>query len=323
MNAILAGLIGALAGGLISWLTTNARLRRELELLYDRELRDNRNVAYTALWNLTEPLPRAWIKGRVTGENLKTVRESWHNWYYTGGGIYMSQTVRDRYFCATPVLEKFADAAQGRELTDLEYQTVYESVKALRDSLTDDIGARLDPQLARKWGLKRTKASTGEIVREKEDDSDRRLPAENPMFNVERAQYLWEEFQYRHDLIWKLLFRITFVAVLLTITPFTINKSIRDRVDGWLILLPILAILLAAGSWRLLATEFRLFAPIDELYRWYREQALEEALPCRQVDELRKLRQKKFDFFKLIVFVYPPLLIVLIGLAFAAFMVTG
>ena len=106
---------------------------------------------------------------------------------------------------------------------------MYESVKALRDSLTDDIGARLDPQLARKWGLKRTKASAGEIVREKEDDSDRRLPAENPVSNLERAQYLWEEFQYRHDLIWKLLFRITFVAVLLTITPFTINTSIQGQ----------------------------------------------------------------------------------------------
>jgi hypothetical protein len=236
--------------------------------------------------------------------------------------------VRDRYFDATPVLERFADAAQVRELTDLEYQTVYESVKALRDSLTDDIGARLEPQLARKWGFKRTKRtdSTSHLAvtaGEKEDDWDRRRPAGNPMSNLERAQYLWQEYQYRHDLIWKLLFRITFVAVLLTITPFTINKSIRDRVDGWLTLLPILAILLAAGSWRLLATEFRLFAPIDELYRWYRERALEETLPCRQADELRKLGQKNFDFFKLIVFVYPPLLLVLIALAFAAFVVTG
>lgn len=157
MNEILAGLIGALAGGLISWLTTNARLRRELELLYDRELRESRNVAYKALWILTKPVPRAWIKGEVTGAMLREVRENWHNWYYEGGGIYMSETVRDRYFDATPVLERFADAAQGRELADAEYQTVYESVKALRDSLTDDIGARLEPQLTRKWGLVRTK----------------------------------------------------------------------------------------------------------------------------------------------------------------------
>ena len=142
------------------------------------------------------------------------------------------------------------------------------------------------------------------------------------MSNLERAKYLWEEFRYRHDLIWRLLFRLTLVAVLLTITPFTINQSIRDRVDGWLTLLPILAILLAAGSGVLLATEFKLFAPIDNLYRWYREQAL-EGLPDEQADELRKLSQKKFDFFKLIVLLYPPLLVILIALAFAAFVVTG
>ncbi len=131
------------------------------------------------------------------------------------------------------------------------------------------------------------------------------------MSNLESAKYLWEEYRYRHDLIWRLLFRLTLVAVLLTITPFTINQSIRDRVGGWLTLLPILAILLAAGSGVLLAAEFKLFAPIDSLYRWYREQAL-EGLPEYQADELQKLSQKKFDFFKLIVLLYPPLLIILI-----------
>ena len=77
------------------------------------------------------------------------------------------------------------------------------------------------------------------------------------MSNLESAKYLWEEYRYRHDLIWRLLFRLTLVAVLLTITPFTINQSIRDRVGGWLTLLPILAILLAAGSGVLLEAEFK------------------------------------------------------------------
>ena len=144
------------------------------------------------------------------------------------------------------------------------------------------------------------------------------------MSNLERAKYLWEEYKYRHDLIWRLLFRVTFVAVLLTITPFTINKSIRDRVDGWLTLLPILAILLVVGSWLLLVTEFRLFAPIDKLYRGYRDGALDGPRSLyRQEDALRKLRHKKIDFFKLIIFAYPPLLLVLVALAFAAFLLTG
>ena len=89
------------------------------------------------------------------------------------------------------------------------------------------------------------------------------------MTNLDRANYLWEEYKYRHDLIWKLLFRVAFVAAVLTITPFTISKPIRDRVHDWLTLLPILAILLAVGSCVLLATEFWLFRPIDTLYRGF------------------------------------------------------
>jgi hypothetical protein len=45
--------------------------------------------------------------------------------------------------------------------------------------------------------------------------------------DLDRATYLWEEYMYRHDLILRLLFRITFVTVALSITPFTINDSVR------------------------------------------------------------------------------------------------
>ncbi len=195
---------------------------------------------------------------------------------------------------------------------------------------------RIDPYVEHWHGAAGTGSTShlavtvGETVWEKEDGWDQHRPAENSMSNLERARYLWEEYHYRHDLIWRLLFRITFVAVLLTIIPFTINPSIRDRVDGWLTLLPILAILLTVGSWRLLVTEFQLFAPIDKLYRWYRERALKELLLYPQGDALhpqgdalRELGRKPFDFFKLIVFAYPPLLLVLIALAFTAFLVTG
>jgi hypothetical protein len=134
---------------------------------------------------------------------------------------------------------------------------------------------------------------------------------------------LWEEYRYRHDLIWRLLFRITFVAVVLTITPFTINDSIRNRVGGWLILLPALAILLAFGSWRLLVIEFRLFEPIDNLYRWFRARAVKELRPPDDLATALAFGPKEHDFFRTIVYAYPGLLILLIGSAFAAFVFTS
>ena len=149
MEQILAGLIGAAVGGVISWLTTNSRLRRELELLYDRDLREKRVAAYRELWKRTKRVPRTRLRGEVTGATLREVREDWHNWYYDEGGIYMSAVVRDTYFAATEALETAADAGGDRELRENEYEAVYERVKELRDSLTADIGSRIEPQLLR------------------------------------------------------------------------------------------------------------------------------------------------------------------------------
>jgi hypothetical protein len=50
---------------------------------------------------------------------------------------------------------------------------------------------------------------------------------------------------------------------------------------------------------------------------------LEGDLPIPQAGALRKITQKKHDFFTCIVYLYPLLLIALIALAFAAFVVTG
>ena len=66
--------------------------------------------------------------------------------------------------------------------------------------------------------------------------------------NVQRAQYVWEEYRYRHDLIWKLLFRMTAVAVLLAITPFTIKDLASESAEDWVKLLPAIALLLVAAS---------------------------------------------------------------------------
>jgi hypothetical protein len=66
-------------------------------------------------------------------------------------------------------------------------------------------------------------------------DHDRRL---------ELAKYLWTEYQYRHDLVWKLVFRLTAVVVVLGIIPYTQDKVVNAI--HWLILVPpILGVILA------------------------------------------------------------------------------
>ena len=96
------------------------------------------------------------------------------------------------------------------------------------------------------------------------DDSTRNSTPQ--LTDVERAKYLWEEYRYRHDLIWRLLFRMTTVAVLLSIAPFTIDDLAKEAVGAWVNALPALALTLVAISWLVLLFELRLFNPIDRVY---------------------------------------------------------
>jgi hypothetical protein len=36
---------------------------------------------------------------------------------------------------------------------------------------------------------------------------------------LKQCQYLWEEYKYRHDLIWQRVFRFTTAIVLISIVP--------------------------------------------------------------------------------------------------------
>jgi hypothetical protein len=58
--------------------------------------------------------------------------------------------------------------------------------------------------------------------------------------NLKRAEYLWNEFQYRHDLIWNLVFRLTIAVVLLGIIPYTQSDLIKmlGLIFSWGILIP-------------------------------------------------------------------------------------
>jgi hypothetical protein len=51
-------------------------------------------------------------------------------------------------------------------------------------------------------------------------DSDEIPAAANDGKAREAAAHLWDEYSYRHDMIWKLVFRVTAVATAVAIAPF-------------------------------------------------------------------------------------------------------
>lgn len=85
---------------------------------------------------------------------------------------------------------------------------------------------------------------------------------------LELVSYLWPEYQYRHDMVWKLAFRITAVAAALMVAPFLTDESVQRVVGFWgLVALPFLALVVLAGGLFTLESELRRLGLIREAYR--------------------------------------------------------
>jgi hypothetical protein len=117
------------------------------------------------------------------------------------------------------------------------------------------------------------------------------------------GEYLWEEYRYRHDLVWRLVFRVTAVATALLIAPFLVDKSVVEVLGNWLLCLPILAILLILTGFYVLQRELQLLKKIRNAYREVQNRALEhlehwaphENLPSGEERPERTRRQKFKD----------------------------
>jgi hypothetical protein len=55
---------------------------------------------------------------------------------------------------------------------------------------------------------------------------------------VESAKLIWDEYKYRHEHCWKLIFQITIAVVIISIIPYS-QVHVGERLREWIVLLPI------------------------------------------------------------------------------------
>ncbi|MET8150270.1 hypothetical protein ACIBSW_13270 [Actinoplanes sp. NPDC049668] len=99
--ALIAALIGAVAGTLSTYLTLRPRLTLELEYTYDRTLRDKRIDSYQRLFHVTRHFPRYYLDGdRPSGSDLFHYREELHDWYFNqdAGGMFLTAPAKQAFF---------------------------------------------------------------------------------------------------------------------------------------------------------------------------------------------------------------------------------
>jgi hypothetical protein len=82
----------------------------------------------------------------------------------------------------------------------------------------------------------------------------------------DELSYLWDEYQYRHDLVWRITLRLTFVVALLSIIPYA-NGSLSTKIGALMLVPPGLAVVLAIFGSAVIANEYELFLTIKNAYR--------------------------------------------------------
>jgi hypothetical protein len=94
-----------------------------------------------------------------------------------------------------------------------------------------------------------------------------------PSKNAERSgnkdphpELVWAEYQYRHDLCWRLIFQTTIATILIYVAPY-IERDVAVKLRKWMVLLPLIGIALVVFALLRFLSEDNLLKTVRE-HHW-------------------------------------------------------
>jgi hypothetical protein len=143
--AVTSGLASAAVGGVLTYVTTVLKIRRDLAAQYDADLRRDRIAVYKELWKNLQPLAK-YAPGQIlTCNGAHDLASVLRAWYFEEGGLYLSEPAREAYFQLQDGLKTVQDHSD-RPVGDL-LPTLMALGSELRTQLTHDVGTRAQPML--------------------------------------------------------------------------------------------------------------------------------------------------------------------------------
>jgi len=67
-------------------------------------------------------------------------------------------------------------------------------------------------------------------------------------FDRDDAEFIWDEYKYRHGLIWKLIFQITTAVIAVSTIPYILTRDQEEKIGYFIIALPIIGLFLTIFS---------------------------------------------------------------------------
>jgi hypothetical protein len=152
------GLLGAIIG-----LAVAAVLAIINSMLSDREkvaegVRDQRIRTYPAAWERTGVVSR-WPHTDATRAHASRLHLDLRRWYYSGGGLFLSEDARERYEHLQVVLE--AIVAQDPDHPLDQYDDLIEAAHWFRLGLAEDLRIRHSSAIST-WRAKRRRRAEGD-----------------------------------------------------------------------------------------------------------------------------------------------------------------
>jgi hypothetical protein len=143
---IIVGAVSAIA----TYLFSIIKLKKELGLKYDTDLRKKRIDQYLELWKLLEDLAKYARPKELTFEGLEALTIALREWYFQKGGLFLSDNSRDRYFDLQEAIKKVLDEKSksgNTKLAEEYYESLRKKGSSLRTALARDVGTRKAPKL--------------------------------------------------------------------------------------------------------------------------------------------------------------------------------
>jgi hypothetical protein len=149
MDDLTKAIVSFALGAVGTYIALVSKVRKDLEAAYDKDLRTARLAAYKDLWGLLEPLAKYEPLGPVSGAVLKELSQKLRHWYFTQGGIYLTDDTRDAYFGLQDALTSVVAECTSltKELAASEFEAIRKKGSWVRTWMTRDVGTRKRPML--------------------------------------------------------------------------------------------------------------------------------------------------------------------------------
>jgi hypothetical protein len=174
-NAAVTGALGVAFGGATAYIQSALAARAKT----GEELRDSRLDAYPPVWLQTSDISK-YPPAEVTWADLEALHLAFRRWYYTTGGLFLSERSRDRYGDVQEVLGAYLLSHQGSGPVDPgDYDAIADTCSAFRTALTEDLATRRQRSFlltlkSRRWH--RRKEREAQAVLERFGNAPLRLP---------------------------------------------------------------------------------------------------------------------------------------------------